>query len=119
MKKKEKMAAGFLVFLALMWMCTLISKSIYASKLPRVTTALAEKRRIEHVVETDGIIKQGSDVAVHTLPGLRVKQICVRAGDEVEEGSELFWLDQEDLEEWIEAKKLEAAKLEYQIGNRI
>lgn len=117
MKKKEKIAAGFLVFLALMWMCTLISKSIYASKLPRVTTALAEKRRIEHVVETDGIIKQGSDVAVHTLPGLRVKQICVRAGDEVEEGSELFWLDQEDLEEWIEAKKLEAAKLEYQIAD--
>lgn len=115
MKKKEKMAAGFLIFLICMWICTLISKSVYASKLPRVTTAQAEKRRIEHVVETDGIVKQGSDVAVNTLPGLRVQKICVRMGDEVEEGSELFWLDKEDLEEVIEAKKLEAAKLEYQI----
>lgn len=115
MKRKEKIAAGFLAFLVFMWVCTLISKSVYASQLPRVTTALAEKRRIEHVVETDGIIKQGSDVAVHTLPGLRVQKICVRVGDEVEEGSELFWLDLEDLEELIEAKELEAAKLEYQI----
>ena len=44
-----------------------------------------------------------------------MQKICVRAGDEVEEGSELFWLDKDDLEEVIEAKKLEAAKLEYQI----
>ena len=115
MKRKEKIAAGFLIFLAVMWMCTLISKSIYASQLPRVTTVLAEKKRIEHVVETDGIVKQGSDMAVHTMPGLRVRKICVRVGDEVEEGSELFWLDKEDLEELIEAKKLEAAKMEYQI----
>ncbi len=115
MKRKEKIAAGFLIFLAVMWMCTLISKSIYASQLPRVTTVLAEKKRIEHVVETDGIVKQGSDMAVHTMPGLRVRKICVRVGDEVEEGSELFWLDKEDLEELIEAKKLEAAKIEYQI----
>ena len=57
----------------------------------------------------------GSDVAVHTLPGMRVMKICVRVGDEVEEGSELFWLDTDDLGELIEEKKLEAAKLEYQI----
>ena len=115
MKRKEKIAAGLLIFFVCMWMCTLISKSIYASGLPRVTVAAAEKRRIEHIVETDGIIKQGSDVAIHTLPGMRVQKICVRAGDEVEEGSELFWLDMDDLEEVIEAKKLEAAKLEYQM----
>ncbi len=115
MKRKEKIAAGLCAFFICMWVCTLISKSVYVSKLPRVTVEKIEKRRIEHIVETDGIIKQGSDVAIHTLPGMRVQKICVRAGDEVEEGSELFWLGKDDLEEVIEAKKLEAAKLEYQI----
>lgn len=115
MKRKEKMAAGLVAFFIFMWICTLISKSIYASKLPRVTISVPEKRRIEHIVEADGIVKQGSDVAIHTLPGLRVEKICVRTGDEVEEGSELFWLDKDDLEEVIEKKKLEAAKLEYQM----
>ena len=115
MKRKEKIAAGLAVFFVLMWICTLVSKSIYASKLPRVNTVNPEKRRIEHLVEAEGIVKQGSDVAVHTLPGMRVMKICVRVGDEVEEGSELFWLDTDDLGELIEKKKLEAAKLEYQI----
>ena len=115
MKRKEKIAAGLAVFFVLMWICTLVSKSIYASKLPRVNTVNPEKRRIEHLVEAEGIVKQGSDVAVHTLPGMRVMKICVRVGDEVEEGSELFWLDTDDLGELIEEKKLEAAKLEYQI----
>ena len=115
MKRKEKIAAGLAVFFVLMWICTLVSKSIYASKLPRVNTVNPEKRRIEHLVEAEGIVKQGSDVAVHTLPGMGVMKICVRVGDEVEEGSELFWLDTDDLGELIEEKKLEAAKLEYQI----
>ncbi len=115
MKRKEKIVAGLVAFFIVMWVCTLVSKSIYASRLPRVNTANPEKKRIEHLVEAEGIVKQGSDVAIHTLPGMRVMKICVRVGDEVEEGSELFWLDKDDLEELIEEKKLEAAKLEYQI----
>lgn len=117
MKRKEKIVAGLVVFFVLMWVCTLVSKSIYASRLPRVSTVNPEKKRIEHLVEAEGIVKQGSDVAIHTLPGMRVMKICVRVGDEVEEGSELFWLDKEDLEELIEEKELEAAKLEYQIAD--
>lgn len=113
--KRKKIAAGFLGFLFLMWLLTLISKSVYASGLPQVTTAYIEKKSIEHIVEAEGIIKQGSDVAIHTLSGLRVDKIFVRAGDSVEEGSLLFSLDKEELAETIEDKELEAAKLRYQI----
>lgn len=115
--EQKRTAIGFVIFLILMWVCTLVSKSIYASKLPQVQSSEAEKKKIEHVVESDGIIKQGSERAVHTLAGLRVEQISVRTGDTVEKGDILFTLDQEDLEEIIEAKKLEAAKLEYQIAD--
>ena len=73
MKRKEKIAAGFLIFLAVMWMCTLISKSIYASQLPRVTTVLAEKRRIEHVVEADGILA-GEFIAQNSVKAAGRKQ---------------------------------------------
>lgn len=115
--KQKKTAVGFLIFIGCMWICTLISKSIYASGLPQAAVEYPEKRRIEHVVETDGIIKQGGDVAVHTPAGLRVEKIYVRAGDEVEAGDLLFRLDQESLKEIIEDKKLEAAKLKYQIDD--
>lgn len=114
---QRKTAAGFVVFLIAMWVCTLASKTIYASKLPQVQAVEAEKKRIEHVVESDGIIKQGSDKAVHTLAGLRVEGISVRVGDVVEKGDLLFTLDLEDLAEIIEKKELEAAKLECQISD--
>lgn len=115
--KQKKIVADFLLFLFFMWLCTLISKSIYASKLPRVTVEAPEKKKIEHVVEADGVIRQGSDIAIHTLEGLRVEKICVRAGDEVEEGTVLFQLEKEDVEAAIEAKKLEIARKEYEIAD--
>lgn len=113
----RRIAAGFLVFLALMWVCTLVSKVVYTSKLPQVQAGEAERKKIEHTVESDGIVKQGSERAVHTLAGLRVERISVRTGDTVEKGDVLFTLDMGDLEEIIAAKELEAAKLEYQIAD--
>ncbi len=115
--RQRRTAAGFAVFLVLMWVCTLVSKTIYASGLPQVQAAAAEKKKIEHTVESDGIIRQGSDRAVHTLAGLRVEQISVRVGDTVEKGDLLFVLDTEDLADVIEQKELEAAKMEYQISD--
>lgn len=116
-RRQRKTAAGFLAFLAFMWVCTLVSKTIYASGLPQVQAAAAEKKKIEHTVESDGIIKQGGERAAHTLAGLRVERINVRVGDAVEKGDILFTLDTEDLAELIEEKELEAAKMECQIGD--
>lgn len=115
--KQKKIAAGFLLFLFLMAICTIVSKSVYASKLPQVTVTEAERKAIEHVVEAEGIIKQGNDIAIHTLAGLRVEKINVRVGDKIEKDTVLFELDKEDLEETIEAKKLEIAKAQYQIAD--
>ncbi len=115
--KQKKITIAFVIFLLLMWICTLISKSIYASQLPQVTYAVPEKKSIEHLVEAEGIIKQGSDVAIHTLEGMRVEKIFVKPGDTVEKDTPLFKLDKEDLEEIIEKKKLEIAKMEYEISD--
>lgn len=115
--KQKKITIAFIIFLLLMWIFTLISKSIYASKLPQVSYTVPEKKSIEHLVEADGIIKQGSDVAIHTMEGIRVEKIFVKPGDTVEKDSPLFQLDKEDLEEIIEKKKLEIAKMEYEISD--
>lgn len=115
--KQKKITIAFIIFLLLMWICTLISKSVYASKLPQVSYAVPEKKSIEHLVEADGIIKQGSDVAIHTMEGIRVEKIFVKPGDTVEKDTPLFQLDKEDLEDIIEKKKLEIAKTEYEISD--
>lgn len=110
----KKWIKGFLVFLVMMWICTIISKSIYVSKLPEVRVEKLSKRYIEHVVETDGIVTAGAKQAINTLAGLRVSEICVQEGDYVEKGDILFRIDLDDLSKMIAEKESELRKLQYQ-----
>ena len=93
-----------------MWVCTIISKSIYVAQLPRVQVKTLEKKYIEHVVEGDGIVVAGGEQAVNVLPGLRVSNIKVQEGDLVEKGDLLFGIDLEDLSDMISDKEAELTK---------
>lgn len=113
--RKKKIMAGFFIFLALMWLCTIISKSIYASKLPVVTTVVTEQKYVEHIVEVEGIVVAGEKNPVTALSGLRIDKVMVQAGDRVEEGDVLFTIDMEDLKAIMEEKQTQIAKLQLQI----
>ena len=113
--KNKKIIAGFCFFLVFMWFCTIISKSIYAAKLPMVSVTSPEQKYIEHIVETEGIIEAGNKNPVTALSGLRVENLMVHEGDKVEEGDLLFTIDMEDLKEIISQKKTEISKVQLQI----
>ncbi|MDE6320121.1 MAG: biotin/lipoyl-binding protein [Lachnospiraceae bacterium] len=114
-KRRKKIIAGLEFFMAFMWLCTLVSKSIYASKLPMVSTTRADSKYIEHIVETEGIVEAGAKLPVAVLSGLRVEELAVHTGDKVEEGEVLFTVDLEDLKQIIEEQELAAAKTQLQI----
>lgn len=113
---KKKIFVGFALFLGLMWVCTLVSKSIYATKLPMVRTAVMEEKYIEHRVEAEGVVVEGGKQAVTAVSGLRVEAIRVHAGDRIEEGDLLFQIDLEDLKETIKEKQTEIDKLSMQVN---
>lgn len=115
-KKKKKIVTGFVVFLGLMWLCTLISRSVYAAGLPMASAVLSEKKYVEHIVEAEGIVEEGGQQAVVSLDGLRVEVLMVHVGDEVAKGDVLFQVDLEDLQEMIGEKQTEITKLQYQIS---
>ncbi len=74
MEKNKKWIRLFFIFLAVMWLLTIISKSIYVSGLTRVKTDVLSRKYIEHIVEADGIVLAGGEVAVNVLAGLRVER---------------------------------------------
>ena len=102
---RKKVLAGFVLFMGAMWVCTLVSKSLYAARLPVVNTVMPEEKYIEHIVEVEGIVVEGGKQAVSALSGLRVKDLLVHAGDQVEEGDVLFTIDLEDLKEIMGEKQ--------------
>lgn len=113
---KKKAVIGFIVFLAGMWLCTLISKSVYTSKLPVVNAASPESKYIEHKVETEGIVTEGGKQAVTCLSGLRVESVAVHVGDRVNEGDVLFQVDLEDLKDLIGEKQDEIGRIQVEIN---
>lgn len=112
---KKKIMTGLVLFLGFMWICTVISKSVYASSLPMVSTQEPEQKYVEHVVEATGIVTEGSKQAVNVLAGLRVEALSVRQGDRVEEGEALFQVDLEDLQNLMEDLQTQEDKLQLQI----
>ncbi len=114
-KRMKRIGAGLIVFMVFMWLCTLISKSIYASKLPLVSTCGIDARYIEHVVEAEGIVEAGSKLPVTVLGGLRVVEVFVQTGDRVEEGALLFTVDLEDMKKIMAEQELASRKIRLQI----
>ena len=89
-KRRKRIVGGLAAFMVFMWLCTLISKSIYASKLPMVSTTRTDSKYIEHIVEAEGIVEAGAKLPVTILSGLRVEELAVQTGDKVEEGLSLI-----------------------------
>ncbi len=114
-KRRKRIVGGLAVFMAFMWLCTLISKSIYASKLPMVSTIRTDSKYIEHIVEAEGIVEAGSKLPVTVLSGLRVEELAVQTGDKVEEGDLLLVVDLEDMKQIMDEQELAAQKVQLQI----
>lgn len=112
----KKVIAGFGVFLVFMALCTLISKSVYAYRLPMVSTLTPESKYVEHKVEAEGIVIAGGERPVVYEQGFRIESMPVKVGDRVEEGDVLFRIDLEDLEEMIEEKESEISQISLQIN---
>ena len=113
-RQKNKIRA-FGLFLAFMLLCTLISRSVYASGLPQVSTKTPEASALSHEVEAQGIVEAGRETAVTALSGLRCETVLVHTGDHVNTETALFQVDLEDLKEQIEEKQLAISKLQLEI----
>ncbi len=117
LKKRKKVLSAFCIFLALMWLCTLVSKSIYASKLPQVVTKTPQRMVINHNVKAEGIVTEGRQLAVNTQAGMRVHTVYAHVGDKVTPDTLLFDLDLEDLSDVIQEKEIDIKKLQLQIND--
>lgn len=115
--RQKKILMGFGAFLAFMFVCTLVSRAVYASKLPQVTVDTPRRMALDHTVKAEGIVHPGREYAVTALAGLRVRTVYANVGDHVMPETLLFDLDMEDLKQKIQEKELEIKKCQLQIAS--
>lgn len=114
-KSKKGIIYITLGLLFLMLLCTLISRSVYASRLPQITAEEPQKLSISHEVVESGVVRQSREYAISVLGGLKVETVYVGVGDVITEDSLLFTIDSEDLEEQIARQEMEIRKLQEQL----
>lgn len=117
--RKKQIIIAFYVFLGFMWLCTVISKAVYTSRLPIVSTESIVQKYVEHIVEVDGIVIAGDKIPVTALGGLRVEKLMVQTGDRVEEGDVIFTVDMDDLNDIMEEKQRTISRLQVQIDTLV
>lgn len=115
-KRRKRILEAFAAFLVFMWLCTVISRSVYGSQLPVVSTVSAEQKYIEHIVEADGIVVAGDKVPVTVESGLRIERLLVQEGERIEAGDVILTVDMNDLQDIIADRQTEISKLQAQIN---
>lgn len=100
--KKVRIFRWFAVFMAVMAICGAVSRGIYGMQLARIETGTASMQGLTHTISGTGTISGGSEHPIHVKEGLRVEEVCVTKGENVEQGTLLFRLDMEDLKEQLE-----------------
>lgn len=110
-KNTKKVIYLFLGFLGFMLSCTLVSRGMYASRMPQIKTGKPVIQRLTHKLELPGVLEKksseitGSRCAVYGQPGMRIEGIAVKASDKVNPGDVLFQVNLEDVRKSL--KKLE------------
>ena len=89
----------------------MVTKGIYRSGLPSVTTQRPYSSSLTHLLESTGTVRQGQEYGLFVESGLRVSTIAVKKGDLMNAGQALFQIDTKDLQALIDEKELALEKL--------
>lgn len=106
-KKRKAVIAGFIIFLLVMGICSLVTKGIYTAGLPQVTVTSPKEMSLYHPVSVVGAVETGQEYGVYAPAGLRVAAISCQKGDSFQTGDPLLQMDVEDLERILAEKELE------------
>lgn len=101
-----KAVKGLVIFLALMFLLTVISRAADSLTIAKVGVTSSSSMSIQHKIEADGMIASNKDIAISTAPGVKIASVEVQEGHLVKKGDLMILLDKDDLQK----KLLEAQK---------
>ncbi len=108
---QTKAVKALVVFLILMFLLTVIARAADSVTITKVTTTQASGMAISHTIETDGNVSSVKDIAVTTVPNIRIEQVLAEEGKTVKKGADLLVLNKEDVDKQIKScqKEVDAA----------
>ncbi|MCM1256615.1 MAG: hypothetical protein NC307_02045 [Roseburia sp.] len=115
MEWKKKLWAGFAAFMMFMLVMTFVSRMYYVSSLPVIRWSYPSASSIRNEFVAEGTVETVDSQAVMGMEGLLVKQVCVAAGEQISQGTILYEVDMEDLQERLSQLEAEEAVWQEQV----
>lgn len=112
---KTRALRMLLGFMAVMVLCTLLSRAANSVTMPQVAVEKPTRSAIAHVVQAEGVIKAGQQTMITGVAGILVDNIAVGEGQSVKEGDLLYTLNSDSLSKRIreETAELQRLRLEF------
>lgn len=104
-KKREWVKTAAIVFLTIMLILTFFSNTILNYSLPEVATQRIQSGTITAKVRGTGTVESGDPYNVEVKQSRKVASVAVKAGDKVEKGDILLYLEDQESDELNEAIK--------------
>lgn len=116
-KRREWVKNAAIVFLTIMLLLTFFSNTIMNYSLPEVATEYVQSGTITEKVRGTGTIEATDPYNISISESRVISSVAVKEGDEVKKGDVLFYLEDEDSTELLEAEKeLNSLMLAYQLA---
>lgn len=116
-KRREWVKNAAIVFLSIMLVLTFFSNTIMNYSLPEVATEYVQSGTITEKVRGTGTITASDPYNVSISESRVISSVAVKAGDEVKKGDPLFYLEDMESTELLDAEKeLNSLILAYQLA---
>ena len=121
-KKAGKFSAShgagklLLLFFLFMLIFTFVSRAFASISVARVTVSNPQRDRLIYSVEGNGEIIPEKDTRLTVLPGYRIDEVFVKAGEEVDSGTALYAYSMEALQDKYTSIENEIKKIELLIS---
>lgn len=113
-KRKQIVKKVAVIFLVVLLILTFFSNTIMNYSLPEVSTEPVTSGTVSNKVRGQGTVETNSDYEVMVSGARVIKEVKVKAGDEVEEGDVLFTFEEgENTELNAEQETLDQMELDY------
>jgi multidrug efflux pump subunit AcrA (membrane-fusion protein) len=111
---ERKIKKAIVAFFILMLFFTIASRAAASVIVTRVQVEKIKSGRLTYTLSGEGIIKENAEKYIELHNGFRIGEVCVKTGQEVEEGDLLFSYDIEQLNENRKTLDSDLKKLQLQ-----
>ncbi len=116
-KRREWVKNAAIIFLTIMLLLTFFSNTIMNYSLPEVATEYVQSGSITEKVRGTGTIEASDPYNISIGESRVISSVAVKEGDEVKKGDVIFYLEDDESTELLEAEKeLNSLMLAYQLA---